>query len=375
MAPASIKVNVELPALPELGARLFVNLEPEQQARMLSMIWDAMRGEHGGAIGAADRCNQIKAESTFDREARNFLLNLLPRAEQPKTYTVEKTHDDGTVSVASGLTADEVLASYLNDNPDSDDQILPDGGWPKRDRLPREGEDIEDRARNKSRNLARSYGMGAEKMMKALLPPTMSPDEVREQFAGAYIAGYDSYRGAWPADKGFVREAIDRAVRHKVAEDEHAIIEKIGRELGPVVTVTVNHRTQIRDRCLGELGATEIRHPVRMQPDVVVKLRPARPMNLNDDVQIDGLPVGTVTKVNSDGTVEVLMRGYFAGGEVKRGAAVFGETCKHDFGAPLDRGQAREDWTDTCPDCKGSGEYRGFTTVEPCTRCDGRGKL
>jgi len=351
MAPASIKVNVDLPAMPELGARL----EPENQARMLSMIWDALRGEHGGAIGAADRCNQIKAESTFDREARNFLLNLLPRAEQPKTYTVEKTHDDGTVSTASGLTADEVLASYLNVNPDSDDQILPeDGGWPKRDRLPREHEDIEDRARNKTRNFARAYGMGAEKLMKALKPG---------DFARQYENGI-----AEPVREGFAQ----KAVRHKAAEDEQQFIEKIGRELGPVVTVTVRNRLQEYARDLGMVRAS-----VSTRPDVVVKLRPARPMNLNDNVQIDGLPVGTVTKVNSDGTVEVLMRGYHTGGVVKPKGPVFADpNLPAGVELPNFRGQwNRATKSDTCPDCKGSGEYRGFTAVEPCDRCAGRGTL
>lgn len=49
----TMKIDVQIPAKPELLASMFARMDSNEQAKALSMMWDALRHECGGAFNAA----------------------------------------------------------------------------------------------------------------------------------------------------------------------------------------------------------------------------------------------------------------------------------------------------------------------------------
>lgn len=296
----TMKIDVQIPAKPELLASMFARMDNHEQAKALSMMWDALRHECGGAFNAAMQCHMIGDAVREENGEALELLNTILYVEQPegfvlpvhrepstaelmdakryidgklgvpqpKTYTVEKTHDDGSVSQASGLTADEVLACYMGAPIDT-------GCWPTEDYL-------------------------ASRM------PCI-PNQRLLDLCGA------------------VQTTVDYP--------------------------TPFARGRVVIRCSGPFAKN---------------LRPNQRVAVHGDDA--GYTIGTVQEVHSDGTATILLDPILPD-EFKDPN---GDWPRRDR-LPTD-GDDIEDAVTTCPECKGTGEYRGFTKVEPCTACNGKGE-
>lgn len=191
---------------------------------------------------------------------------------QPKTYTVEKQHDDGSVSTVCGLTADEVLASYM------------DG--------------------------SASYG-----------------------------------RDNWPP-ASYTNQFIPHMPNQK-------LLDMVG-----AIETTVNY-----PNVLGPGRVT-----LKCKPSTTAKYNPGDRMAvLGHD---GGYAIGTVSDIHSDGTLTVVLDHRLPDEFTEQDPN--GDWPRRDR-LPTD-GDDIEDAVTTCPECKGTGEYRGFTKVEPCTACNGKGE-
>lgn len=144
-----LEVKATVPVTPELLGNMFARMDSVQQAEALAECWRQMAEQYGGSYKAAMQCAYLRDDLKEQGDAQELLAHLaddvnedpggwvMPVERQPtmaellrlraylaaelekrggpplpKTYTVEKRHDDGTVSVVNGLSADEVRASY-----------------------------------------------------------------------------------------------------------------------------------------------------------------------------------------------------------------------------------------------------------------------
>jgi hypothetical protein len=162
-----------------------------------------------------------------------------------------------------------------------------------------------------------------------------------------------------PEDEG-VREWLDSLLYFSLVDHEKQL-EQVAKEFESVLPGRVIKSTPSADDAFARHIEDLKNRPANETPEQAQE-RYNRYLNgegiLNPCVEV---VMGDIGEPGTVGTIKEIL-------STPRRSARIDFSDIRPTGDPIER-------SDDCPDCKGTGHYEGFTAVEDCKTCDGRGKL
>jgi hypothetical protein len=322
----TIKLRVEYPT-PETLSELFVRMSPKDQAKMLSMVWDGMRQKHGGAHGAAMHCREIHGE--LDPEARS-LLEHLTASERPKGFAFPVNREP---NLAELLNAQRYVEQTLQEKHGVD---------------PKGAQGIE--------AAARAVDMPVESVAEAVRSVIPNPyaRKIAERedptFRGIELISKSGQRFHMSCNKspegGFELyrkgELVGRVTRKLDNGEVFVALESGG----------ITHMEPICDVgwMFAESRVATNQGALSYVPETSFGVKPPA------DTKVFNVAADYDVAAGYDRRLTEITR-----------AAARGYLDKYYFNPSKSVRPSKR----VCPDCNGTGEYRGLMVVEPCRRCCG----
>lgn len=399
-----VKVDVKLD--PCQLAELFVHMDSDQQAEVLSLVWHQMEHFYGGSHKRAMQCAYMRDSIAQADGALDLLEELREPEEVEEDHAQDPTHRRccGTMweqdhaadcaeadpvaelADAIGGTRDDARAAAfgLAYAQEKSIGVTPGKPWGRLMFDDVVGDDhVVDR--DKARELAAAFMMNGRKQRDAL-----DRGEHRAEWTNPPAhAVLESLRVPRDSLQGrAMLRLLSQATRVEVTHPERHQMPRVVAELHPhpaeVVGRQPGNRYMVNGEDVGLIESIDHEHMGAHVMDVTMRIAlqpermftgdmfqavdvpvnqtianlPAKGHDLGDDYVPDNLddgrPVGVVTKLNDDGTVQVTMNAY---------------PMVLDDGLPprgFSDGHCRPQ--STCDECKGTGWYEGFNSRERCSR-------
>lgn len=326
---ATITVDVKIPALPELGAEMFARLDSEQQARMLSMMWRQMADQYGGDYKASLQCAYVRDD--LDEDAKRLLQELAPLDNEGRELFAlevdEPSRNERMGAQRHGFTLRHYEETEYGVRPSGEPDLH--AQFEISDMLLHHDRSAGDIIEHHYRDLGRDLGEKLIKLAREKRDTARRADKTR-RLAEGYGMGAEKFKKACahvfqPGDTvcmdkdgnavpaGGGNSIIGTALNEPDKDGNVDVVVHGGTGFGGSTSIRMPTK-DVNDPRLSEIGASFL-PPEEFVSDKVFQTNPC-----------GEIPLGKTTM-------------------------------------------------DTCDECKGTGEYRGFTNVEPCGKCGGSGKL